>query len=139
MARVTVEDCKKIIPNHFELVVLASRRGRDIASGSPILVERSNDKNAVVALREIASKKLNIDLLRENILNDFCKNKSHVDNFEDTKLENYIDIEATEDANFERSFEDDFSGEDMFSDDITTIETEDDDLSFGDDNPDIED
>ena len=93
MARVTVEDCKKIIPNHFELVVLASRRGRDISTGSPILVERSNDKNGVVALREIASKKLNIDLIRASFLQDFRKNSYVEDDLDDNKQENYLEIE----------------------------------------------
>lgn len=80
MARVTVEDCKKIIPNHFELVVLTSRRGRDISTGSPILVERSNDKNGVIALREVAAKKFNVDLMREALLKDFRKNKPNLVN-----------------------------------------------------------
>ena len=57
MARVTVEDCTKVISNRFELVILASRRARDISAGSEITVERSNDKDAVISLREIAEEK----------------------------------------------------------------------------------
>ena len=94
MARITVEDCKKIISNHFELVVLASRRGRDIASGSPLLVEKDNDKNAVIALREIAAQKLNIDLLRENLEQDFRKVRPSDDIPEDNQIENYIEINS---------------------------------------------
>ena len=54
MARVTVEDCVDKIPNRFDLVMLASHRAREISSGSVITVDRDNDKNPVVALREIA-------------------------------------------------------------------------------------
>ena len=51
MARVTVEDCVLKVPNRFELVMMASQRSRDIASGADISIERDNDKNPVVALR----------------------------------------------------------------------------------------
>ena len=53
MARVTVEDCVDKVPNRFELVMLASQRARDVASGAPVTLDRDNDKNPVVALREI--------------------------------------------------------------------------------------
>ena len=53
MARVTVEDCVDKVPNRFELVMLASHRAREIASGAPLTIARDNDKNPVVALREI--------------------------------------------------------------------------------------
>ena len=56
MARVTVEDCVKAIPNRFELVLIAAHRARALSTGSGITVERENDKDAVVALREIAEK-----------------------------------------------------------------------------------
>lgn len=68
MARVTVEDCVLEVPNRFELVVLASRRAKDIASGSTLTVERDNDKDAVVALREIAEKTVSPDVLREEVV-----------------------------------------------------------------------
>ena len=58
MARVTVEDCIDKVSNRFELVLLASHRSRQISSGSQISVERDNDKNPVVALREIADEQL---------------------------------------------------------------------------------
>ena len=59
MARVTVEDCINRIPNRFDLVLLAAQRARAISSGSEILVDRDNDKNPVVSLREIAEDKVN--------------------------------------------------------------------------------
>jgi DNA-directed RNA polymerase subunit omega len=54
MARVTVEDCVLRVPNRFELVMLAAQRGRNLGAGAPLTVDRDNDKNPVVALREIA-------------------------------------------------------------------------------------
>ena len=65
MARVTVEDCVDKVPNRFELVMLAAHRARSLASGAPLTVERDNDKNPVVALREIAEETLTADQLRE--------------------------------------------------------------------------
>ncbi|MGB4192252.1 MAG: DNA-directed RNA polymerase subunit omega [Rickettsiales bacterium] len=109
MARITVEDCKKVIPNHFELVVLASRRGRDISSGSPILVEKSNDKNAVIALREIAASKINVDILRENLLQDFCKTRHNEDDLNDNKQESYLELENQENNQFSQNFEDELA------------------------------
>ena len=68
MARVTVEDCILKIPNRFELVLLAAQRARDVASGAPITLERDNDKNPVVALREIADETIDLDGLRNNLI-----------------------------------------------------------------------
>ena len=61
MARVTVEDCIDIINNRFELVMLASQRARSLSSGAELTVERDNDKNPVIALREIAESKIDIE------------------------------------------------------------------------------
>jgi DNA-directed RNA polymerase subunit omega len=68
MARVTVEDCVDKIPNRFELVIMAAHRARSITSGSQITVDRDNDKNPVVALREIAAQKMKPEGLREEFL-----------------------------------------------------------------------
>ncbi len=136
MARVTVEDCKKVIPNHFELVVLASSRGRDISTGSPILVEKSNDKNAVIALREIAAKKLNIDLMRSNLLQSFRKNHYVEDNLEDNKQENYLEFEGQEESKFAQSFDEEMIAEGDFS--LDENEFLDDDMSFEDKDLDAE-
>lgn len=65
MARVTVEDCIDKVPNHFELVMLAAHRARELSLGAEITVERDNDKNPVVALREIADETLTAEHLRE--------------------------------------------------------------------------
>jgi DNA-directed RNA polymerase subunit omega len=68
MARVTVEDCVDKVPNRFELVMLAAHRAREIAAGAPLSVSRDNDKNPVVALREIADETQSADDLRERMI-----------------------------------------------------------------------
>jgi len=68
MARVTVEDCVDKVPNRFELVMLAAHRAREISAGAPITVDRDNDKNPVVSLREIADETQSADDLRERLI-----------------------------------------------------------------------
>jgi DNA-directed RNA polymerase subunit omega len=68
MARVTVEDCVEKVSNRFELVLLAAQRARKIGSGAALLLDRDNDKNPVVALREIAEDKLAPEELKEELL-----------------------------------------------------------------------
>jgi DNA-directed RNA polymerase subunit omega len=68
MARVTVEDCVEVIPNRYELVLVAAQRARDIAAGAAITVDRDNDKNPVVALREVAGQTIDLDVVREHIV-----------------------------------------------------------------------
>lgn len=68
MARVTVEDCVDKVPNRFELVMLAAHRARELASGAPLTVARDNDKNPVVALREIADETQKAEDLRERMI-----------------------------------------------------------------------
>ena len=74
MARVTVEDCVDKVPNRFELVLLATQRARQISSGSPALVERNNDKNPVIALRELAEEELTAETLHESLIHGLQKN-----------------------------------------------------------------
>ena len=73
MARVTVEDCIDKVENRFDLVLLASHRARMISSGSQITVERDNDKNPVVALREIAESTISPADLREELVHSLQK------------------------------------------------------------------
>lgn len=68
MARVTVEDCVEILPNRFDLVLMAAHRARNISAGAALTVERDNDKTPVVALREIAEQTLSLDELRESLI-----------------------------------------------------------------------
>ncbi|CAK0777328.1 DNA-directed RNA polymerase subunit omega [Azospirillaceae bacterium] len=91
MARVTVEDCVVRIPNRFELVMTAAQRARSIAAGAPISIERDNDKNPVVALREIADGTLNLDSLRNDLIRGHQK---HVE--EEAPEEEIVELIAGE-------------------------------------------
>lgn len=68
MARVTVEDCVDKIPNRYELLMVAAQRAKDISSGAPLTVDRDNDKNSVVALREIAEETVSIEELQRSLV-----------------------------------------------------------------------
>ncbi len=77
MARVTVEDCVLKVPNRFNLVLLAANRARAIAAGSPLTLDRDNDKNPVVALREIAEDMVNPSELRETLITSLQRVDEH--------------------------------------------------------------
>jgi DNA-directed RNA polymerase subunit omega len=79
MARVTVEDCVLKIPNRFDLVMLAAQRAREILAGASLTVERDNDKNPVVALREIADETVSLDNLSNNLVTGLQR---HIENDE---------------------------------------------------------
>ena len=89
MARVTVEDCIKKIPNRFDLVVAAAQRSREISNGVAIEIERDNDKNPVVSLREIASEAVDAESLQERFIRSMQKNliKEDVNSENDASLE----------------------------------------------------
>ena len=89
MARVTVEDCIKKIPNRFDLVVAAAQRSREISNGVAIEIDRDNDKNPVVSLREIASEAVDADSLQERFIRSMQKNLIK----EDVNLENDTSLE----------------------------------------------
>ncbi len=86
MARVTVEDCIDKIPNRYELLMVATQRAKDISSGSPIMVSRDNDKNPVIALREIAEEKVNIEDLQKSLV---------------MGLQKYVEVEEPEEEEME--------------------------------------
>jgi DNA-directed RNA polymerase subunit omega len=73
MARVTVEDCVVRVPNRFELVLLAAQRAREITSGAPLTLDRDDDKNPVVALREIADETVGLEHLRGSVVRGMQK------------------------------------------------------------------
>lgn len=83
MARVTVEDCVDKVDNRFDLVLLAAHRARTISSGAPITVDRDNDKNPVVALREIADETIGVAVIEEDFV---------------TSLQKQLDVDEPEDA-----------------------------------------
>jgi DNA-directed RNA polymerase subunit omega len=79
MARVTVEDCVEKVPNRFGLVLLASHRARAISSGAALAVDRDNDKNPVVALREIADDVVGVEDLRDNLIGTLQRVDEHTE------------------------------------------------------------
>jgi DNA-directed RNA polymerase subunit omega len=83
MARVTVEDCVDKVENRFELVLLAAHRARMITNGSPLTIERDNDKNPVVALREIAESSVSPEDLNEDLIHS---------------LQRYVEVDEPESA-----------------------------------------
>jgi DNA-directed RNA polymerase subunit omega len=93
MARVTVEDCVDKVPNRFELVMLAAHRAREIASGAPITVDRDNDKNPVVSLREIADETQSAQALRERLIESH-QTQIEVDEPEDDQMSLLMGVEA---------------------------------------------
>jgi DNA-directed RNA polymerase subunit omega len=73
MARVTVEDCIVKLPNRFELVLIASQRAREINAGAALMVDRDNDKNPVVSLREIADTDISLEALKDSLIRNHQK------------------------------------------------------------------
>jgi len=86
MARVTVEDCVMRIPNRFDLVLVASQRSRDVSAGEEITLDRDNDKNPVVALREIAELSIDIEEIQESLVRGLQRHVE-IDEPEDDSIE----------------------------------------------------
>jgi len=112
MARVTVEDCVLQIPNRFELVMIAAQRSRDISAGAPLSVERDNDKNPVVALREIADETIHLDGLKASLIQGLQK-QVDVDEPEEEEIDVLAARELAMDVN--NTVLDDESGDDGLS------------------------
>src|SRR5476651_1964048 len=109
MARVTVEDCVDKIDNRFDLVLMASHRARTIASGAPILVDRDNDKNPVVALREIGDAAIGPDDLREDLIHSLQKHVEVDEPEAETTpaMTPAAQLDSAPDAQFDRMTEED--------------------------------
>lgn len=122
MARVTVEDSVVFVPDRFELVVLAAQRARDIGSGASLTVERDNDRNSVVALREIAVNTLSLDGLREAVLGNFQCYVEAVDSGSDLREFLYEEEKAwVSHAALEEGFSSEALSEDGVSSDATNL------------------
>ena len=104
MARGTVEDCVDKVPNRFELVLLAAHRAREISAGAAITVDRDNDKNPVVSLREIADETQSADDLRERLI-EANQTQIEVDEPEEDQMALLMGAES------DRPVEDDMSEE----------------------------
>ena len=92
MARVTIEDCVELIPNRFELIMSASQRTRKIGAGAPITLPRDNDKNTVVSLREIAEQTVDLDELKEDLIQSY--QRVHESDSDEIDLAELISNEA---------------------------------------------
>lgn len=126
MARVTVEDCVVHIPNRFDLVLSAACRAKQIASGAPLTVDRDNDKNAVVALREIADQTVSLEELSEQTINQFSKVSQSFDRIDDVEEEG-------------RNEAQELLAEETRGGSGAELEAEDSGMSFADENVDVED
>lgn len=125
MARVTVEDCVDKIPNRYELLMVAAQRAKDIASGAPITVAKDNDKNPVIALREIADETVSIEELQKSLV---------------MGLQKYVEVEEPEEEEMEimaaekelADLDEQFSGLliDSEVDDAMQIHDDDDDIDL---------
>ena len=91
MARITVEDCVERVPSRFELVMLAAQRARDISAGGGLTLDRDNDKNPVVALREIAEATVDLDHLRYELMHGL---RRHVDSDDEEPADLVQELEA---------------------------------------------
>jgi DNA-directed RNA polymerase subunit omega len=90
MARVTVEDCVTRVPNRFELVLVAGQRARDISAGATLTIDRDDDKNPVVALREIADYTVDVDYLQNALVTGLQK-RAEVDEPEEDRELSLVD------------------------------------------------
>ena len=93
MARVTVEDCVLRIPNRFDLVMVAAQRARDVSAGAPLTVDRDDDKNPVIALREIADRTVDTDALQAALIQGLQR---HVEIDEPEEEQSEFDIAGLE-------------------------------------------
>ena len=84
MARVTIEDCIKKVSNPFDLVLFASQRSKELDQGEDTELDKENDKNSVIALREIAQKKISLNYLKLELIKSFQKNISLLEELEES-------------------------------------------------------
>ena len=125
MAAVTVEDCLKIVPNRFELALIASYRAKQLMNGSPALyVSEKVEKNTVVALREIAANLLDVQKIREELKNNI-KNQTLFKNYEDSSAYEDKKDSDLDDVALNNDIADDSDDSDAEDDDIEDEEDDD--------------
>ena len=126
MARVTVEDCVVKIPNRFELVLLAGQRAREITSGAPLAIDRDDDKNPVIALREIAEDAVGLDHLRNSLIRGMQKHVEMDEPEESIELEsNLFGVADPAGAVIEENDTDEEAVEEELEEDMLAISDED--------------
>jgi DNA-directed RNA polymerase subunit omega len=128
MARVTVEDCVLKVPNRFDLVLVAAQRAREITAGAELTLDRDDDKNPVVALREIADETVPLDKLQDSLIRGMQKHVEIDEPEETMELESNLFgvTEALGVAGLADEVEDEPAEEDELAEDMLSIEDEDD-------------
>jgi len=119
MARITVEDCIEKFESRFELVLVASNRARKLHSGENPTVERDNDKNTVIALREIAGESISIDEMKNDLVEEYQTVSPQNDNEEELSLDYTDDNVKVDDKN---NYEDVVENEDLKSSNLNSDE-----------------
>ena len=99
MARITVEDCLEKVENQYDLVLLAKERTSQLNSGAEMLVEEDNDKNTVIALREIANTTIPIEEMKENLIEEYQKVTIHDEEDENLEIESLMNEEKNNEQN----------------------------------------
>jgi DNA-directed RNA polymerase subunit omega len=137
MARVTVEDCVIKVPNRFDLVLLAAQRAREIASGASLTVERDDDKNPVIALREIADETIALDHLQDSLVRGMQKHVEMDEPEEAPDLEQTLFgiADPTGSVITEDSVDSDEALEEELEEDMLEVADEDEIELSGDDSP----
>ena len=119
MARITVEDCIEKFESRFELVLVASNRARKLHSGENPTVERDNDKNTVIALREIAGESISIDVMKNDLVEEYQTVSPQNDNEEELSLDYTDDNVKADDKN---NYEDVVENEELKSSSLNSDE-----------------
>ena len=119
MARITVEDCIEKFESRFELVLVASNRARKLHSGENPTVERDNDKNTVIALREIAGESISIDVMKNDLVEEYQTISPQNENEEELSLDYTDDNVKVDDKN---NYEDVVENEELKSSSLNSDE-----------------
>jgi DNA-directed RNA polymerase subunit omega len=132
MARVTVEDCVVKVPNRFDLVLVAAQRAREITAGAPLTLDRDDDKNPVVALREIADETVVIDRLQDQLIRGMQKHVEVDEPEEAIELESNLFgvTEALGIGGLAEDVEEEPAEEDELAEDMLSLEDEEEDADL---------
>lgn len=134
MARITVEDILTV-PNRFELVLLSSKRARELSAGAPLTVARDNDKNAVVSLRELAENSIDLNDLKDRLVRSMQRNVFVTDS--ENQVKSFSETDIDEQEEFEKRL---VSEQALLSDESVYISDDaEDDIAITDQEDDIED
>ena len=135
MARVTVEDCVLKVPNRFDLVLVAAQRAREITAGAPLTLDRDDDKNPVVALREIADDTVPVDRLQDSLIRGMQKHVEIDEPEETIELESNLfgvaEALGVAGLDAEEEVEEGATEEDELAEDMLSLEDEEEEADLG--------